>query len=346
MASENTTDLKRLEDRLWAAADELRANSTLTPAEYRDPVLGLIFLAFAEHRFDELRPELEAKATARRPVTRRRLPRPRRALRARDRPAVVARRPARGRGPRREHRPRDGRDRGDEHRPARTSFRAGTRSSRRASSLELVRLFAPLPRTLSGDAFGLIYEYFLAEFAAQRGPARRRVLHAAVDRAADRRGDRAVPRQGLRPRLRLGRHVRPLRQVRRRPQRLADPRPLRLRAGAEGGHRPARPDEPRAARALGRHPPRQQLLRGPPRRRRPLRLRHGQSAVQRQRRRQVEARRRHAPLPLRAAAARQRQLPLDPALLLGAQRDGPRRLRDGELRRRTPARARPRSAAS
>jgi hypothetical protein len=32
-------------------------------------VLGLIFLAFAEHRFDELRPELEAKATERRPVT-------------------------------------------------------------------------------------------------------------------------------------------------------------------------------------------------------------------------------------------------------------------------------------
>jgi type I restriction enzyme M protein len=32
-------------------------------------VLGLIFLAFAEHRFDELRPELELKATERRPVS-------------------------------------------------------------------------------------------------------------------------------------------------------------------------------------------------------------------------------------------------------------------------------------
>jgi len=38
--------------------DELRANSTLTAAQYRDPVLGLIFLAFAEHRFEQLRPEL------------------------------------------------------------------------------------------------------------------------------------------------------------------------------------------------------------------------------------------------------------------------------------------------
>lgn len=39
------------------------------PAEYRGPVLGLIFLAFADHRFDELRPELELKATERRPVS-------------------------------------------------------------------------------------------------------------------------------------------------------------------------------------------------------------------------------------------------------------------------------------
>src|SRR2546430_11957432 len=62
-------DLAELEPRLWAAADALRANSSLTPAEYRGPVLGLIFLAFAEHRFDELRPELELKATERRPVS-------------------------------------------------------------------------------------------------------------------------------------------------------------------------------------------------------------------------------------------------------------------------------------
>jgi hypothetical protein len=57
------TDLVELERRLWAAADTLCANSSLTPAEYRGPVLGLIFLAFAEHRFDELRPERELKAT-------------------------------------------------------------------------------------------------------------------------------------------------------------------------------------------------------------------------------------------------------------------------------------------
>ena len=32
------TDLVDLERRLWAAADALRANSSLTPAEYRGPV--------------------------------------------------------------------------------------------------------------------------------------------------------------------------------------------------------------------------------------------------------------------------------------------------------------------
>jgi len=35
--------------------------------------------------------------------------------------------------------------------------------------VELLRLFAPLPRKLSGDAFGLIYEDFLSNFAMVEG---------------------------------------------------------------------------------------------------------------------------------------------------------------------------------
>ena len=42
--------LKNLEKALWQAADELRANSKLTPAEYAMPVLGLLFLRQAHHR--------------------------------------------------------------------------------------------------------------------------------------------------------------------------------------------------------------------------------------------------------------------------------------------------------
>ena len=37
-------DIKKIEDELWEAADELRANSKLTSQQYCMPVLGLIFL--------------------------------------------------------------------------------------------------------------------------------------------------------------------------------------------------------------------------------------------------------------------------------------------------------------
>jgi len=44
-----------LEKRLWEAADQLRANSGLTAAQYSQPVLGLIFLRFADARFEKIR---------------------------------------------------------------------------------------------------------------------------------------------------------------------------------------------------------------------------------------------------------------------------------------------------
>lgn len=47
------------EERLWEAADQFRANSGLTAAQYSHPVLGLIFLRFAEVRFAAQRGTLE-----------------------------------------------------------------------------------------------------------------------------------------------------------------------------------------------------------------------------------------------------------------------------------------------
>lgn len=44
-------DLKTLEDTLWKSADDLRANSDLKSNEYSTPVLGLIFLRFADNRY-------------------------------------------------------------------------------------------------------------------------------------------------------------------------------------------------------------------------------------------------------------------------------------------------------
>mgnify|MGYP000857455893 FL=1 len=45
------TDIHQIEDRLWDVADELRANSELKESEYSIPVLGLIFLKYADSRF-------------------------------------------------------------------------------------------------------------------------------------------------------------------------------------------------------------------------------------------------------------------------------------------------------
>ena len=50
-----------IEKRLWAIADELRANSRLRVSEYSPLVLGLIFLRYADHKFAEATKELNAK---------------------------------------------------------------------------------------------------------------------------------------------------------------------------------------------------------------------------------------------------------------------------------------------
>ena len=64
---EKDTDHAALEKRLWAAADQFRANSGLKAQEYSGPILGLIFLRFAEVRFAAQRTKLEnAGASSRR----------------------------------------------------------------------------------------------------------------------------------------------------------------------------------------------------------------------------------------------------------------------------------------
>src|SRR5207249_4766075 len=57
--SEKDSATNTLEKRLWEAADQLRANSGLTSGQYSTPVLGLIFLRFAEARFAKRRADLE-----------------------------------------------------------------------------------------------------------------------------------------------------------------------------------------------------------------------------------------------------------------------------------------------
>lgn len=52
-------NLEKLEKDLWEAADNLRANSKLTAAQYAMPVLGLIFLRHAYNRFLAVKTKLE-----------------------------------------------------------------------------------------------------------------------------------------------------------------------------------------------------------------------------------------------------------------------------------------------
>lgn len=153
---------------LWAAADELRANSKLTPVQYRDPVLGLVFLAYAENRFEAVRHEVEAKATARNPATLADY-KAKSVLYVPDesRLSILVGLP-------------EGDDIGKAVDEAIKAIEAanpelkdilprGYQKLERSTLIELLRLFAPLPTQLEGDAFGFIYEDFLSNFAAQEG---------------------------------------------------------------------------------------------------------------------------------------------------------------------------------
>jgi type I restriction enzyme M protein len=164
----DSKDLAGVRRTLWAAADQLRANSTLAPSEYRGPVLGLIFLAYAEHRFELVRPEIEAKATPRRPVT---------ADDYRARSVLFV--PDEARLSHLVNLP-EGQDLGaavdtamkavETHNPElKDVLPKGYRRLEKSTLVELLRLFAPLPRNLAGDAFGLIYEDFLSNFAMAEG---------------------------------------------------------------------------------------------------------------------------------------------------------------------------------
>jgi type I restriction enzyme M protein len=63
-----TTDQNDIENRLWSAADKLWANTGLRPSQYAAPVLGLLFLRYAETRFAEAQAQLGKNASSRRKI--------------------------------------------------------------------------------------------------------------------------------------------------------------------------------------------------------------------------------------------------------------------------------------
>ena len=57
-----------IEAAFWDAADELRANSKLKASEYSVPVLGMIFLRYADQKFQAAAEELGGAGTGRRKI--------------------------------------------------------------------------------------------------------------------------------------------------------------------------------------------------------------------------------------------------------------------------------------
>ena len=167
------TNQDGIERRLWGMADELRANSNLKGSEYSTPVLGLIFLRYADHKFTQAEEEIrEAASTGRRH------------FRITDQSAAYH---ARGVF----YLPDNARfqylldlpESEDIARAINDAMRAIEEANsgldgvlpktynrlERSVLIELLRAMAEIPMDIEGDAFGKIYEYFLGNFAMAEG---------------------------------------------------------------------------------------------------------------------------------------------------------------------------------
>ena len=200
--------------------------------------------------------------------------------------------------------------------------------------VSLLKNFSAIPMTIEGDAFGKIYEYFLGKFAMAEGQkggeffTPTSIVKLIVEIIEPFHG------RILDPACWFGRHVRPVGGVRRTPQEERQ-RDLDLRAGESCRDHPALQDEPCRPRSLWRHPAGDHLLRRHSQERRQVRLRDGESAVQRGQGGQGADQGRST-LSVRVAEGRQRQLSLDSDLLQRAERRRDGWVRHGELCWRCP----------
>ncbi len=171
MAVSNHT---HLENDLWAAADELRANSRLRASDYSLPVLGLIFLKYADHKFTHATERFTAEAEQRSQGMCRDLLSP-----DRYKAAGVLYLPDEARYAALVALPEDaniGKAINDamkaieEHNEALNDVLPKTYIRFENSILRaLLRIFNGIPMDIEGDVFGKIYEYFLGNFAIAEG---------------------------------------------------------------------------------------------------------------------------------------------------------------------------------
>jgi len=171
--TERDTATDTIEKRLWDAADQFRANSGLTAAQYSAPVLGLIFLLFAESRFAKRRKDLESVGASSRRSTSRM-----------DDPAAyhaegVMYLPEAARFEHLLNLP-EGANVGqaindamaaiEQHNPQLAGVLPRTFQIFTSTLLkELLKKVSEIPVSLDYDAFGRIYEYFLGQFARTEG---------------------------------------------------------------------------------------------------------------------------------------------------------------------------------
>lgn len=157
-----------IEARLWDAADELRANSKLKSSEYSVPVLGLVFLRYADQKFQAAAKELEGAGSGRRKIG----PADYQAkgvlyLPEAARFSALIAQP-------------EGANIGAAINDAMRAIEAENPDLRdvlpktynrfeNALLKELLKTMNSVPMDIEGDAFGKIYEYFLGNFAMSEG---------------------------------------------------------------------------------------------------------------------------------------------------------------------------------
>ena len=170
--SEKDAAAASLEKRLWDAADQFRANSGLKAQEYSGPILGLIFLRFAEVRFAVRRAQLDNAAAS-----------SRRGSRVDDPDAYHAENVLYLAPEARFDYLLNLPEVADIGGQVNEAMRAVERHNPQLAGVlpktfnlftgtllkELLKRMSEIPATLDFDAFGRIYEYFLGEFAMSEG---------------------------------------------------------------------------------------------------------------------------------------------------------------------------------
>lgn len=170
--TEKDTAAASLEKNLWDAADQFRANSGLKAQEYSGPILGLIFLRFAETRFSVRRAELEQAGASSRRGSRVDEPAAYHAgnvlyLAPEARFDYLLTLPeASGIGAKVNAAMREI----EKHNPQLAGVLPKTYNLFTGTLLkELLKKVSEIPASTDFDAFGRIYEYFLGEFARTEG---------------------------------------------------------------------------------------------------------------------------------------------------------------------------------